>query len=372
MERALSPLQGTIYPYVARGKDFVVEIGSKPDRHRDFLLPPLVRIRKRQPGIQALVITRQPEDIKKTGQLFEDVLRRRSGKQAKGRLEVLQLGQDHSVRREAAQVARGPDIVVGSTERVIDHIRRENIDLGRVRVCVIDEPEAEAAQGFNADLEYIYTKFSRTPQTAVFVRDYHEQVTDVVSLLRRPTTISMEAWLQNGGKKSQSEEGRAVSIKSFVELRKDEALKKRMQEVLREIHEDEDPDELNAYKRVLKKNVPLFSRAYFAAYLLKYLHQGQLSGGGKGKKSKDDSRPFQSIFVSVGKNRKVFPKDLVQLFTNVDSIGSDDIGQIRILDNYSFVEVTESKAVTAIEGLNGTEFRGRKLTVNYARKKENN
>jgi hypothetical protein len=198
-----------------------------------------------------------------------------------------------------------------------------------------------------------------------------------------------------------------VSIKSFDELRKDEDLQKRLRDIVQEIHDEEDPDELNAYKKIIKRNVPLFARAYLTAYLLKYANEGQnvLKGGGrgsggpKGEKGKRGEKPgkpdkgekggkqpdqkqeqnqksrsdegFQSVFVSVGKNRKVFPRDLVQLFTDVDSVGSDDLGQIKILDNYSFVEVSEHKAKPVIDALNGTDFRGRKLTVNYARKKEN-
>lgn len=404
----LSPLGSSIYPHVVRGKDFIVETGQKGDRHVDFLLPPLLRIRKHQPGVQALILTRDPEDIRRTGKLLEDVLR--AGKGAKQRMRVLRLGCEESIRREASLVSQGPDFVVASTERVIDHIRRENLDLHKVRLCVVDLPADGSASGFNADLEYIFTKFPRTPQTAVFTREHTDNVDDVAALLRRPASIARAAWEKNGRTRNSFGKERAVSIKSFDELRKDEVLQKRLKDIVKEIHDEEDPDELNAYKKIIKRNVPLFARAYFAAYLLKYAQRGENAlkrgrgekapskggpekgekgpkGGGNGKPEKGEKgekggkqeanqksrsdEGFQSIFVSVGKNRKVFPRDFVQLFTNVDSVENDDLGQIKILDNYSFVEVSENKAQTVIDSLNGTEFRGRKLTVNYARKKEN-
>jgi len=47
----------------------------------------------------------------------------------------------------------------------------------------------------------------------------------------------------------------------------------------------------------------------------------------------------------------------------------EDIGIIRILDNYSFVQVRDVKADEIIATLTGHKFRGRTLTVNYAKPK---
>ena len=46
------------------------------------------------------------------------------------------------------------------------------------------------------------------------------------------------------------------------------------------------------------------------------------------------------------------------------------IHDIKVLDNYSFVEVDSSLGERAIKELSGIEFKGRKLAVNYARKRE--
>jgi RNA recognition motif-containing protein len=40
------------------------------------------------------------------------------------------------------------------------------------------------------------------------------------------------------------------------------------------------------------------------------------------------------------------------------------------LDSYSFIDIPEQYSQKAIEQLNGKDFRGRKITVNHARKKE--
>jgi hypothetical protein len=173
-------------------------------------------------------------------------------------------------------------------------------------------------------------------------------------------------------------------------------LKETVRDIVRRIHDEADPHEMNEYKKFIKKHVSVFSRAYFTAFLLKQLVEGE------GGRSRRRSRPAparravaepeiaasavesddegggertdgdqQTLFVSIGKNRRVFPKDFVSLITELDGVSNDQIGQIKILDSYSFVEVASGIADRVIETYNGYEFRGRKLTVNYARSRKN-
>mgnify|MGYP006267073793 CR=1 FL=1 len=381
--KELSPLQQAIYPHIVRGRDFVVETGPDSTHHLELLLPPLLRVRLDKPGVKALIITREPADIQATASLLSVALDGKPSKRAPSDADVVELGASNAARKEATLIAAQPHVVVGSTERVIDHIRRDNLDLSAVEVCVIDEPSQELAASFNADLHYIYSKFGGYPQTAVFTETSHEGVADIVSLLRRPSTIPFSSWQRNGtgpqddtgngsgGRRSNStrEESQTVSTRTFTDLMKDDRIREQIEDIIRRIHDDEDPDEMNAYRKLIKKRVPLFRRGYFAAYLLKHYAGGTKSSKpSKPQKQTDKSGDFTTVFVGVGKNRKVFPRDLIQLFTNVDGVTAGDIGQIKILDKYSFIELSKDKAQAAIDELSGKEYRGRKLNVNYARK----
>lgn len=178
-------------------------------------------------------------------------------------------------------------------------------------------------------------------------------------------------------------------------------LKETVQEIVRRIHDEEDPHEMNEYKRFIKQHVSVFSRAYFTAHLLKQLVEGEGgrsrrrnrtapprrqapapapapeqdgTGGNNDPSDQGNGLPVdgdqQTLFVSIGKNRRVFPKDFITLITELDGVTGDQIGQIKILDSYSFVDVESSIADQVIEAYNGYEYRGRKLTVNYARSKK--
>jgi ATP-dependent RNA helicase DeaD len=79
---------------------------------------------------------------------------------------------------------------------------------------------------------------------------------------------------------------------------------------------------------------------------------------------------YAQLFVSVGRNRRVFARDLSELFTEKLQLAAGDIGGVRVFDKYSFVDIARSRAEEAISKLSGLEVKGRPITVNYAKKKE--
>ncbi|HZK19733.1 MAG TPA: DbpA RNA binding domain-containing protein [Treponemataceae bacterium] len=177
--------------------------------------------------------------------------------------------------------------------------------------------------------------------------------------------------------------------KRFVDLLKDAVV---------QVKTEEDPIVLNSYKKLFKKHVPLTLRTYVAAYLAKTMVQGNYKGSKKRRTDRKFDNPKKTraksnknevgeqsprvvideslaatLFFSVGRNRGVYPRDLVGLVANTAVVGRERIGDIRVLDNYSFVQVYADDSQKIIDACNGTEYRNRKLTVSYSRKKgENN
>ena len=77
-----------------------------------------------------------------------------------------------------------------------------------------------------------------------------------------------------------------------------------------------------------------------------------------------------TIFIGIGRNRRVYPRDLVGLLVSVAGLDRERIGDIRVLANYSFIQLFTEDCEKAIATLNGYEYRGRKLSVSYSRQKE--
>jgi len=167
-----------------------------------------------------------------------------------------------------------------------------------------------------------------------------------------------------------------------------EKAKKNVEVILDKIRSDTDFALLKEYRSIFKKEISLFSRKWAAAWLLMYYDKKEIpiirndkTGSSKNaktsapeEKSASASLPEEEakkLFISIGKNRRLFPREMLSLILSKTSAAKEDIGMIRILDNYSFVQVRDSRADEIIKALNGTKFRGRTITVNYAKPKNN-
>ncbi len=175
-----------------------------------------------------------------------------------------------------------------------------------------------------------------------------------------------------------------------------------LKDAVEKIRTQENPDLLNDLKKVFKKNVPITMRSYVAAYLIKNqmkhfrgqyrprrdFHDGKAKAFDKPVRERKplsdeqfeerqprprvqiDPAVAATIFISIGRNRRVFPRDLVGLLIGVAGLERDRIGDIRVLANYSFVQLFAEDADKAINALNNYEYRGRSLSVSYSRQKD--
>lgn len=165
-----------------------------------------------------------------------------------------------------------------------------------------------------------------------------------------------------------------------------------LKEVVETVKTEEDPDVLNAYRKIFRKNVPFTLRSYIAAYLIKefegssfprskpYSRRPNARFGDRSRGYVSDRPPVErpildpsesvSIFMSIGRSRRVFPRDIITLLIQNADISRERIGDIRILDNYSFVQVMNEDADKIIEKLNDFSYRGKNISVSYSRKPE--
>ena len=161
------------------------------------------------------------------------------------------------------------------------------------------------------------------------------------------------------------------------------------------VREDEDPEELKIYRALFKKHVPFNLRGYLVGYLIKALVARESTApvpapvptsvapaartnerrAEAPRRRRREAEPapaangLRRLFVSVGRNRRLRPEDLTSLISAAVEIERSQFGAIRILDSYSFIEVPEGVAEETISALSGTSFKGRRITVDFARSK---
>ena len=183
--------------------------------------------------------------------------------------------------------------------------------------------------------------------------------------------------------------------------------------ILAELREPADPVALNEIRAAFRKRVPFNLRSYAAATLImraaglsrapvrQMAREPLLPAEPKGKKpverenrrhekkgaAKPESRPKEgerpalpprprfvgeglTLFFSMGKRQRLYPRILIDLILEVAGLGPEAIGEVRAFDNYSFADIDPKKSDAVITALDGYEFRGRKLSVGPAKKRD--
>jgi ATP-dependent RNA helicase DeaD len=76
------------------------------------------------------------------------------------------------------------------------------------------------------------------------------------------------------------------------------------------------------------------------------------------------------LFINIGKKNDVKAGDFVSVITSETGINGNLIGNIKILDTFSFVEVQQEYAASVINALNSSNIKGKKIFVELAKENE--
>ncbi|MGH4036605.1 MAG: DbpA RNA binding domain-containing protein [Sphaerochaeta sp.] len=173
------------------------------------------------------------------------------------------------------------------------------------------------------------------------------------------------------------------------------------------------PDELETYKKLIKKNVPWHLRGYFMAYLLKEVLDNERPAREKKSRPQKKRQPknfdgvdkkqsestaanakakpaaaaasvekkapkqrkervypddARTLYLNIGKMKKLYAKELSIMLQDGLSIKREDVYAVRVHDKYSFITMSEENCERAIEMFNGKEIKGRTASITYSNK----
>ncbi|MFA6845057.1 MAG: DbpA RNA binding domain-containing protein [Sphaerochaetaceae bacterium] len=172
---------------------------------------------------------------------------------------------------------------------------------------------------------------------------------------------------------------------------KDQAFIAKIQIIAGKTKADANPDELEHLKKLIKKNVPFSLRGYFMAYLLRegmstkenfkrpiatnarpVAKKEQAPSEAEKPEERAVEKPLpagaKTLYLNIGKMKRLYAKELSQVFQTELGLTRDDIYSIRIHDKYSFVSMSQENCEKAIAKINGMDIKGRTVTVSYSNK----
>lgn len=97
-----------------------------------------------------------------------------------------------SITHQIRDLRRNPHIVIGTPGRIIDHIERRTVQLGKVAILVLDEADRMLDMGFAPQLKRILTILPHKRQTMLFSATMPEQIIKIArDYLRLPIRVEI-------------------------------------------------------------------------------------------------------------------------------------------------------------------------------------
>ncbi|HEY8386495.1 MAG TPA: DEAD/DEAH box helicase, partial [Porticoccaceae bacterium] len=137
-----SPIQEQSIPLLLAGKNLLGVAQTGTGKTAAFALPLLNNLNPNQQSPQVLILTPTRELAIQVAEACQSYARRLK------HFHVLPIygGQDMSSQLRALR--RGVQVVVGTPGRVMDHLRRQSLDLASIRAVVLDEADEMLRMGF--------------------------------------------------------------------------------------------------------------------------------------------------------------------------------------------------------------------------------
>jgi ATP-dependent RNA helicase DeaD len=157
-----SPIQAATIPAMLSGADILGQAQTGTGKTAAFALPILSMINLRERVPQALVLVPTRELAIQVAEAFQKYA---AGQSA---FHVLPIYGGQSYVPQLSALKRGPQVIVGTPGRVIDHLERGTLQLSGIRTVVLDEADEMLAMGFADAMEAILSQTPHEKQVALF------------------------------------------------------------------------------------------------------------------------------------------------------------------------------------------------------------
>lgn len=195
-----TPIQERTIPIVLEGKDLIGQAQTGTGKTFAFILPILENINPHSAHVQALIVTPTRElALQITGEIKKLIM-------AQEEIHVLAAYGGQDVEKQLHQLKKNVHIVVGTPGRLLDHIRRETIQLSHLSYLVLDEADQMLHIGFLSEVEEIIKQTPARRQTLLFSATMPTEIRTLANqYMRTPEYIQVE-----------KKQGPALSVKQIA------------------------------------------------------------------------------------------------------------------------------------------------------------
>ncbi|MGD2118180.1 MAG: DEAD/DEAH box helicase [Chromatiales bacterium] len=182
-----SPIQAQCIPALLQGQDLLGQAQTGTGKTAAFALPLLSKLDLNFKQPQLLVLAPTRELAIQVAEALQTYARHLKN------FHVLPVYGGQSYEIQLRQLRRGVQAVVGTPGRILDHLKRGTLDLGKLSALVLDEADEMLRMGFIDDVEEILSKTPEQRQTALFSATMPERIRKVAQkYLRNPVEVKIQ------------------------------------------------------------------------------------------------------------------------------------------------------------------------------------
>ena len=182
-----SPIQSASIPVLQEGTDIIGQAQTGTGKTAAFALPLLSKIDIKLRKPQALILAPTRELAIQVSEAINSY-----SKYLKG-FQVVPIYGGQSFPIQLKQLARGPQVIVGTPGRVMDHMRKGKINWEHMHTLVLDEADEMLRMGFLEDVEWVLEQTPDTRQIALFSATMPKEIKRVADkFLTEPKHIKIK------------------------------------------------------------------------------------------------------------------------------------------------------------------------------------
>lgn len=187
----MTAIQSQSLPFIFEGADVIGQAKTGSGKTAAFGLGLLNAIDAERQETQSLILcpTRELAD-----QVSAEL--RRLAQQIPN-IRILVLCGGRPIRDQRQALEKGAQIVVGTPGRILDHLRRDSLDLDNIQCLVIDEADRMLDMGFIEEVSDITIACPISRQTLLFSATFPEEISRLSrQVQRKPVSVSVAAQVE--------------------------------------------------------------------------------------------------------------------------------------------------------------------------------
>jgi ATP-dependent RNA helicase DeaD len=189
-----TPIQEKAIPTILEGKDLIAQAQTGTGKTLAFILPILERMKQKDRFPSTLIITPTRElALQITEEINKMIM-------ADTEIHVLAVYGGQDVEEQLKTLEGNVQIVVGTPGRLLDHIRRETLQLSQINFLVLDEADQMLHIGFLNEVEKIILETPLSRQTLLFSATFPTEIREIANkYMNKPEYVKIEK-IQGPGK----------------------------------------------------------------------------------------------------------------------------------------------------------------------------